>query len=218
MFLSVVTTALSVGLGCGTCCSPVISLFLSTYVASHSKGAKEGLQSFFSFFAGKLFSVSILCMAASLFGRQFIDQDGYIGSFNFRFAAQIAMSMVGVFLVIRWVRENSKKESCRHCHGCGRVDGKSGVIPMFTAGFIYGCTPCAPLLFMMGYAFTQPIAFAAAAGITFGMASMVSPVFLLVVVSGSLSKRMRAEIPGQLKWFRLASYLLLLVMPFVIRI
>lgn len=120
--------------------------------------------------------------------------------------------------IIRRVRENSKKESCRHCHGCGRADGKSGVIPMFTAGFIYGCTPCALLLFMMGYAFTQPIAFAAAAGITFGMASMVSPVFLLVVVSGSLSKRMRAEIPGHLKWFRLASYLLLLVMPFVIRI
>ena len=67
---------------------------------------------------------------------------------------------------------------------------------MFTAGFIYGCTPCALLLFMMGYAFTQPIAFAAAAGITFGMASMVSPVFLLVVVSGSLSKRMRAEMPN----------------------
>lgn len=111
-------------------------------------------------------------------------------------AEQIAMSMVGFSLVIRWVRENSKKESCRHCHGCGRADGKSGVIPMFTAGFIYGCTPCALLLFMMGYAFTQPIAFAAAAGITFGMASMVSPVFLLVVVSGSLSKRMRAEMPN----------------------
>ena len=36
-----VTTAATVGLGCGTCCSPIISTFLSTYVVSHSNGVKR---------------------------------------------------------------------------------------------------------------------------------------------------------------------------------
>ena len=155
-------------------------------------------------------------MAASLVGRQFMDKNGYIGSFNFRFAAQIAMGMTGVVLVCQWIRENRKKESCRHCHGCGKGQGKSGALPMFAAGLTYGFTPCAPLLFMVGYAFSQPVVYAASAGIAFGMASMLSPVLLLVVVTGSLSKKMSKEIPSQLKWFRLASYLMLLVMPFII--
>lgn len=217
MFLSVATTAFSVGMGCGTCCSPVISLFLSAYVAAHAKGSKKGLLSFFSFFTGKLVSVSILCMAASFFGRQFIDKNGYMGSFNFRFAAQIAMSMIGIVLVCQWIRENRKGESCKHCHGCGQEHGKSGGLSMFAVGIVYGITPCAPLLFMVGYAFSQPIIYAVSAGIAFGMASMLSPVLLLVIVTGSLSKKMSKEIPDQLKWFRLASYLMLFIMPFLIR-
>lgn len=87
---------------------------------------------------------------------------------------------------------------------------------MFAVGMAYGITPCAPLLFMVGYAFSQPVIYAVSAGIAFGMASMLSPVLLLVIVTGSLSKKMSKEIPGQLKWFRLASYLMLFVMPFLI--
>ena len=51
-------------------------------------------------------------------------------------------------------------------------------------------------------------------GVAFSLSSMVSPVLLLVVVTGVLSKKMRKEIPDAVKWFRLASYVLLMVMPF----
>ena len=54
------TTAVSVGLGCGTCCSPIISTFLSTYVVSHSGSVKKGVLSFVSFFFGKMVSVLLL--------------------------------------------------------------------------------------------------------------------------------------------------------------
>jgi hypothetical protein len=47
---------------------------------------------------------------------------------------------------------------------------------------------------------------------------MASPVLLLTVITGALSKKMRQEIPGCIKWFRLGSYVLLMVMPFVIQI
>lgn len=57
ILLPAVTTAATVGLGCGTCCSPIISTFLSAYVVSHSNGVKKGVLSFVSFFAGKLISV-----------------------------------------------------------------------------------------------------------------------------------------------------------------
>jgi len=55
-------------------------------------------------------------------------------------------------------------------------------------------------------------------GVAFSLSSMVSPVLLLVVVTGALSKKMSREIPDAVKWFRLASYLLLMVLPFVFKV
>ncbi|WP_022751305.1 hypothetical protein [Eubacterium sp. 14-2] len=53
-------------------------------------------------------------------------------------------------------------------------------------------------------------------GVAFSLSSMVSPVLLLVVVTGALSKKMGKEIPDAVKWFRLASYVLLMVTPFIL--
>lgn len=211
------TTAATVGLGCGTCCSPIISMFLSTYVISHANSVKKGVLSFVSFFLGKLISVSLLCVTAAVISRQFIAPDGYIGSFNLRLTAQIAMSMVGVIMVVKWIIENTHShKACGACHSCQNIAGKTGFFPMLVAGLSYGMTPCAPLLMMLGYSFTLPAAVAGAAGIVFSLSSMVSPVLLLVMITGALSKRIIKDIPQHIKWFRLGSYLLLVVMPFVI--
>lgn len=89
---------------------------------------------------------------------------------------------------------------------------------MLCAGLTYGFTPCAPLLLMIGYSFTLPVPLAGATGVAFSLTSMVSPVLLLTVITGVLSRKMRREIPGYVKWFRLGSYLLLMGMPLVISI
>lgn len=215
-FLPAITTAVSVGLGCGTCCSPIITTFLSTYVVSHSKGAKKGFFSFLSFFFGKMISVSMLCMISALVSSQFINENGYIGSFNLRLFSQMAMSMIGVIMVIRWFFELKKQKKCGRCIGCGNMQERSGFIPIFMAGITYGITPCAPLLLMIGYCFTMPVSMAGITGVTFSLSSMVSPVLLLVIVSGVLSGKMNKEIPEAVKWFRLVSYILLMVMPFFV--
>lgn len=210
------TTAVSIGLGCGTCCSPIISTFLSTYVVSHSNGVKKGILSFVSFFFGKMVSISLLCTVSALISRQFISESGYIGSFNLRLFSQAAMSVIGAVMVIRWFLELKNQKKCSGCKGCKKEDGKSGFVPMLMAGLTYGMTPCAPLLLMIGYCFTLPASLAGMTGIAFSLSSMVSPVLLLVIVTGVLSRKMGKEIPDAVKWFRLASYLLLMIMPFVL--
>lgn len=214
MFVLAVTTAVSVGLGCGTCCSPIISTFLSTYVVSHSGGVKKGILSFGSFFFGKMVSVSLMCMIAALISRQFISDSGYIGSFNLRLFSQAAMSLIGFILAVRWFLELKDQKKCSDCKECGKMAGKSGFVTMLAAGLTYGMTPCAPLLLMIGYCFTLPVSLAGITGVAFSLSSMVSPVLLLVVVTGVLSKKMGKEIPDAVKWFRLASYMVLVVMPF----
>ena len=166
------TTAVSIGLGCGTCCSPIISTFLSSYVVSHSGGVKKGVLSFLSFFFGKMCSVSLICIVSAVTARQFIGRDGMIGSFNLRLFSQAAMSVIGVFLAVQWFLEwkavRKKHQTCGGCKECGKQKGKAGAVPMFAAGMTYGIT-----------------------------------------------KKMGSEIPDTVKWFRLASYLLLMVMPFL---
>lgn len=210
------TTAVSIGLGCGTYCSPIISTFLSTYVVSHSNGVKKGILSFVSFFFGKMVSISLLCTVSALISRQFISESGYIGSFNLRLFSQAAMSVIGAVMVIRWFLELKNQKKCSGCKGCKKEDGKSGFVPMLMAGLTYGMTPCAPLLLMIGYCFTLPASLAGMTGIAFSLSSMVSPVLLLVIVTGVLSRKMGKEIPDAVKWFRLASYFLLMIMPFIL--
>ena len=89
---------------------------------------------------------------------------------------------------------------------------------MLMAGFAYGITPCAPLLLMIGYCLAIPVPLAGLTGVTFGLSSMVSPILLLTVVTGAFSKKMKKEIPETVKWFRLASYVLLMVLPFVVNV
>ena len=124
------------------------------------------------------------------------------------------MSVIGVVLAVRWFLELKKQKKCGGCKECKKTVGKSGFVPMLAAGLTYGMTPCAPLLPMIGYCFTLPVSLAGVTGVAFSLSSMVSPVLLLVVVTGVLSKKMRKEIPDAVKWFRLASYVVLMVMPF----
>lgn len=210
-----VTTAVSIGLGCGACCSPVISVFLSSYVVSHGNGVRTGILSFASFFFGKILSMAALCTIAAAISRQFIGADGYVGPVNLRLYAQLMMSGIGLVMAIRWIlAQRKQRNTCDGCHSCGKTQIKDGIWPTFLAGVVFGLTPCAPLLMMIGYTFTLPIVLAGVTGGVFGLASAASPVLLLVIISGALSKKMAQEIPQSLKWFQLLSYLLLMLMPF----
>lgn len=211
-------TAATVGLGCGACCSPAISVFLTSYVVSHGKGMGNGVLAFAGFFLGKICSVALLCIAAAGVGRPFIGADGYIGMFPFRIFMRFIMSGIGVFLIARWILNMmGSQRGCRGCTACGSRTPKklTGILPTFLAGAAYGATPCTPLLMMLGYTFTLPLPIAAAAGGVFGLSSAAGPIIAVAVLSGILSGRMAHEIPGYLKWFQLASYVFLTAMPFV---
>ncbi|SFS03328.1 urease accessory protein UreH domain-containing protein [Anaeromicropila populeti] len=217
MGIAMMLQAGAVGLGCGTCCSPAISVFLSTYILSRGKGMKKSLFSFATFFLGKIAAVVLLCGIAAVVGQQFIDTNGNIGSFQFRFMLQLVTVGTGMLLVIKWFYDRGKTRSCKSCKGCGTPKRKAGKgeLPVFTVGFLYGITPCAPLLMVLGYTAALSPVSAVCAGILFAFATIVTPVLLLVVISGVLSKKIAEEIPGYLEWLRLGCYVALTVFSFI---
>jgi len=212
--ITAAVTALTIGLSCGSGCSPFISLFLSSYIVSHSVGIKKAMTTFISFFIGKVTSVVIFCVIASCVGKCFVTENGYIGNINIRIIVQCLLCVIGIILIIKWIF-NEKSHKCGNCHKCDIKEKNPSNLYMFLSGFIYGATPCIPMVGILGYCAVLPVKTALITGIVFGFSSILTPITLMAFISGAASKKIIDEIPEYLKWFRLAAYITLLIMPFV---
>lgn len=217
LLLESMTTAASVGMGCGTCCGSGISAALYGYLTTHARDLKQSMRAFLDFFFGKLLAVVMLCCLAALLGRSVLDSDGRLFGLRIAVIVDILMIGMGLWLLIGWLRE---RFGHRFCHSCGHcsADEKTDLGTekpsrglLLGMGFGYGISPCAPLILMTSYAATLPVGYAAALGGVFAAASTVSPALLLLALSGVLAGKMRREIPTYLTWFRLGCYVLLIV-------
>ena len=217
LLLESMTTAASVGMGCGTCCGSGISAALYGYLTTHARDLKQSMRAFLDFFFGKLLAVVMLCCLAALLGRSVLDSDGRLFGLRIAVIVDILMIGMGLWLLIGWLRE---RFGHRVCHSCGHCaadekpdwdEKKPSRMALMGMGFGYGVSPCAPLILMTGYAATLPVGYAAALGGVFAAASTVSPALLLLALSGVLAGKLRREIPTYLTWFRLGCYVLLIV-------
>jgi len=212
------TAAASVGMGCGTCCGSGISAALYGYLTTHTKNIGQSARVFLDFFFGKFLAVILLCCAASLVGSNFIDDDGRVFGIKVALIVDAVMLAMGIWFLIGWLREKRRVHSCKSCQG-SKIDKaeklteeKAHHAALIGMGFGYGISPCAPLILITGYAATLPVGFAAILGAVFALASTISPVLFIILISGALAKRMNKEIPQYLTWFRLGCYVLMIVL------
>ena len=209
----------SVGMGCGTCCGSGINAFLFGYLTTHTKGIRQSMRAFLSFYLGKVMAVTALCLAASLLGTQILDERGTLFGINVHLATEIVMGGMALWMIIAWFRERNRKRcaSCSHCsepHSSGghpEQETNANALMLWTMGSLYGISPCAPLILMLGYAVTMPAYAAALTGTVFALSSAIVPTIFMLVLSGVLSPKIMKEMPEYLDWFRLAVYILLLV-------
>jgi len=222
MIVQGIVTALSVGMGCGTCCGSGMSVFLFGYLTSHTGNMRRSVKAYLSFYLGKILAVTAVCAASSVLGRQILDDDGNIGNISIHFVVDLCMIAAGIWLTGKWIREkrHSSCERCNHCSGNSDkkkqpalTEIKNGKINYFTLAFMgagYGISPCAPLIMMVGYAATTVWSAALITGCIFAAASAFVPMILLLVLSGVLSSKIQREIPQYMDIFRLLSYIILI--------
>lgn len=217
-FFESVTAAASVGMGCGTCCGTGISAALYGYLATHAKNVSQSFRAFLDFFLGKALAVVALCCTASLVGAKIIDDSGLLFGIRIGIIVDSVMLVMGIFMLVGWIRERRGHHSCKSCKHCSSKTENANKekslshTALISMGIGYGISPCAPLILMTGYAVTLPLGYAAALGAVFAVASTLSPVLFMMLVSGVLAKKMRKEIPQYLTWFRLGCYVLLIAL------
>ena len=212
-----IAAAASTGMGCGTCCGTGISAALYGYLTTHVKDIKQSFRAFLDFFFGKLLAVILLCCIASLVGSRIIDDESLLFGVRIGIIVDAVMLAMGIFLLIGWIRERRGKTACKSCKHCSSGEAvpnekKPSHAALISMGVGYGISPCAPMILMTGYAATLPLGYAAVLGGVFALASTVSPMIFMLLISGVLAKRMRQEIPQYMTWFRLACYILLTVL------
>lgn len=218
MLASSAGTGLSCGVSCGACGTPVVNVFLSSYLLTHSGKLRRSLLSFIGFHIGKMITVTLLCVMISLLGSQIVDASGKLFGVNLQLLVYAAMLVFMAALITRWLRDNKKtsgpQDGCAGCGGgcCGGNAGetrkKDGFLPMLAYGCISGLSPCTSLVIVLGYAAALTAAEAAIVGVCFSLANSIVPLLLLVSLTGLLSKEMYREIPQKIKYFQLAVYLI----------
>lgn len=206
VLLESILSALSVGTGCGTCCGSSAGVLLSTYIMTHTDSIKKSLLSFVTFYAGKILAVVMLCVVCSLFGANVLAEVPFFSSDWMERAVSLIMIGMGVYFIIKWFAEQKGHKHCKAAEkGAGR--NKKRTLPLFVAGLAYGISPCAPLILIAGLCITLPIHYAIITGAVFALSSAISPMLLVLLLTGVLTPNMHKEIPGMIKWLRLACYI-----------
>ncbi len=167
---------------------------------------------FLSFYLGKITSVAVLCLVASLIGQSEFLQGGPFATGWVNRVFDLFVIGMGNYFLHGWLREargnKTCGEQCRDHHKMREaVEGGIHIPALFLAGAGFGISPCAPLIIVAGLCVTLPVGFAVVTGATFACASIVSPLLLVLLLSGVLTTRMHKEIPGMLRWLRLVCYL-----------
>ena len=222
VLLSGVAAACSVGMGCGTCCGSGISAFLAGYMMTHAHNFREALGGFLKFYLGKILAVVSICLMTSLAGSRLLSNEGYLGQIPLAKVIDLCMIAVAFWMLYDLLLEKSGRKTCAHCSRAGAEEETNTVMrtpdtqnfkkkisgaAVFLMGAGYGITPCAPLILIAGYCASMPFAYAAIVGAVFAAASAVSPMLILLLISGVLAGRMYLEIPKYLDYFRFACYL-----------
>lgn len=215
--------AIAIGLSCGTGCSPLISLFLASFIMGNSGSVKKGLLSFFYFFTGKTSVVVVLAFLSAIFGSAVFNEDSSFLDFNLKLVFDIFLITTGVVLLLKILFYNKGTcEEVKYCGekpfvSCGLCDSKGKTIrdktgfAVFLAGVAYGVTPCAPLLMILILASMSKPTTSIPISILFSVSTAISPLIVLSAMAGFFSKKMHEEIPQFIKLFRIIAYVIFIL-------
>ncbi len=187
-FATCCLTMLVTGLGC----NPQINYFLSSCVLFISDGIRRAFRPLLLFYAGKMGAVLLLCLLTSMLGR--IVLLDVLAAYAQWVSVLLNLSFiaVGIVTIIKTHCQTKKPCSGKCCQERSRFYTLTPV----AVGALYGITPCAPFLMLLGYAAALHPVESAVVSVIFTAANAVSPIILLAAMTGFLSGKLYRKLPS----------------------
>jgi|LGOV01.1.fsa_nt_gb sulfite exporter TauE/SafE len=197
--------ALAMGLSCGAGCGSVSTPFLTAYVLGKGKTLKSSLLTTLIFSLGKIIVMAILGGLTALIGTELISKDITVFGVELVNLFSYMTLLIGVYLVYRSI----KKKSCQSCSSSSKginlettKDSHSlkEIILLFTAGVLYGITPCVPLITMLSMSVSLSILNASLLLAFFGLVTCVTPSIIQNLLAGFLSSNIQMNLKKHYKY------------------
>jgi hypothetical protein len=195
--------AMAIGFSCGTTCSPLVNLFLTTYTMSRFNSTRQGLRAFAYFWLGKTAVVSVLSFLSAVVGRAIISQNGRSVGFDLRLVWDSGLIFTGICLLTIILRRKRPVTACDNCGASCRPTQATGRWPLVAMGAAYGLTPCTPLLLLLLMVAMLPPIQAVEVSLIFTLANSVSPLLFSTALAGFVSQKMHQEIPQLIRVFQI---------------
>ena len=196
-----------IGLSSGaTACMLSCMPFLTPLLMTHSKNMKQATQIVLPFSLGRIFSYTLIAMAASMssaFVKNILDDNTL-----FQLLLGTVTMFMGIFLLLRILGNRAK-----HCHAspCHSQNVK-GTLGIFGIGVLVSLNPCAPIVTLIALSANTTVwSSAACYGLSFGLGAVLVPFILYTFIVGTIVQGLIEQFRKYVKWIEVFAAGLLIV-------
>ncbi len=216
--LTIFFTVAVMGLACSFGCSTVTTPFILGSLLGEGKDMRAGRKAIAIFSLGKILSLAVMGLLASIFGSTVL---AYIESIYPNSTIWIVKALTFAFGL--WIIYTVfKKSPCSNCSSCSSsATQNSSLTPLtpskfhtgfyFATGALYSTIPCAPLVTTLAYASTMSPPVAVLLLTAFGIVNSIVPVLGLASIVGLANTEFKRDAPNYLKYIKIAGGVILML-------
>ena len=207
IFMSVMTTGLGCGVGCGSLSTPLVV----GKMIGEARSKKGCMLVTGIFSAGKILMYMILGVLSAIFGGMIIDTVQQLLPNVTQNLFRIVSIGFGLVILRNAFRKN-KCGSCKQCGSTGKFLSRFKNSSYFVIGLIYAVIPCSPLIIALTYAAWMEPMIACLLMLCFGVVNSIFSVIIYAPIVGAVIGRMQEEIPQYYKWIQVLAAVMLIGM------
>lgn len=196
-----------IGLTSGaTACMFSCMPFLAPLLMTHSKNLKQATQVVLPFSLGRIFSYTMIAMAASLSSalvKSILEDNGL-----FQVLLGTLTMLMGIFLLLRTLSNRGKRCHTSPCHS----QNVKGALGIFGIGVLVSLNPCAPIVTLIALsANTTMWTSAASYGLSFGLGAVLVPFIVYTLIVGTIVQGLIEQFRKYIKYIEIFAAGLLIV-------
>ncbi|MDD3591055.1 MAG: sulfite exporter TauE/SafE family protein [Sulfurovum sp.] len=197
-----------IGLTSGaTACMFSCMPFLAPLLMTHSTNLKQATQVVLPFSLGRIFSYTMIAMAASL--SSLLAKNILEDNTLFQVLLGTVTMLMGIFLLVRTL---SKRPAGCHTSRCYPQNIK-GALGIFGIGALVSLNPCAPIVTLIALSANTTVWTSAASyGLSFGLGAVLVPFLFYTLIAGTIVQGLIEQFRKYIKYIEIfAASLLILV-------